>query len=180
MKYYTGIGSRETPSDVLDIMYELAKDFYYRGWTLRSGAAPGADHAFEIGVADVYAFHNGWKCHEIYLPWPSFQKANRTWLHPAREKPQEEAYDIAAEYHPSWKFLKPYVKTLHARNVHQVLGYDVTNPEPSSFIICWTKGAKGGGGTGQAIRIAKGWDIPVYNLGDPSAPEEIIERLEVG
>ena len=34
----------------------------------------------------------------------------------------------------------------------------------SKFVICWTKNGKGTGGTGQAIRIAKGFGIPVFDL----------------
>lgn len=166
-KYYTGIGSRSTPRDILDFMTELAVGLYRKGYTLRSGGAPGADQAFERGVANEYENEDGWPCHEIYLPWASFERDSRSWLEPARTKPQEEAYSIAAKYHPRWKFLTPGAMALHARNVHQVLGYDVTNPEPSEFIICWTEGARGGGGTGQAIRIAKDLNIPIYDLADP-------------
>lgn len=166
MKYYTGIGSRETPVNILEHMGSIAGGLYDEGWTLRSGSAPGADQAFEHAIADKYINDNGWPCAEIYLPWPTFQKESRSWIHPARTEPQEEAYDIAAEYHPSWKYLKPWVKKLHARNVHQIYGHDVTNPIFSEFVICWTKGAKSGGGTGQAIRIARGLDIPVYDLAD--------------
>ena len=52
-----------------------------------------------------------------------------------------------------------------ARNICQVLGEDPTDPSGySKVVVCWTP--KGGiiGGTGQALRIAKRYDIPVLNL----------------
>jgi len=36
---------------------------------------------------------------------------------------------------------------------------------PVEFIVCWTKSGKVTGGTGQALRIAKYYDIKVYNMG---------------
>ena len=48
------------------------------------------------------------------------------------------------------------------RNGYQVLGYDLKTP--SKFLICWTKDGKETGGTAQAMRIAKDYKIPVYNL----------------
>lgn len=176
-KYYTGIGSRDTPEEILSFMYELAQTLYKAGYTLRSGGAPGADQAFEFGVADLYDEDYGWKCHEIYLPWANFETDRRSWLRPLRMKPQEEAYEIAAIYHPRWKFLTPGAMSLHARNVHQVLGYDVNEPELSEFIVCWTKDAKGGGGTGQAIRIAKAYDLPVYDLCDPNQMWNLTQKV---
>jgi hypothetical protein len=65
--YFAGIGSRETPIDVLDIMQKLSIVFAKKGWILRSGHAPGADQAFEKGCDKV----NGPK--EIYIPWKGFE-----------------------------------------------------------------------------------------------------------
>lgn len=46
---YAGIGSRSTPDDVIDKMHVLGEHFAHKGWLLRSGAADGADSAFEHG-----------------------------------------------------------------------------------------------------------------------------------
>jgi hypothetical protein len=161
MKYYTGIGSRETPKEILKLMVNLGDGLYGQGYTLRSGGAPGADQAFEWGAARHLPAND---VAEIYLPWASFCEGQRSKIVAARKEPQDEAYEIAAKYHPRWKYLKFGAKKLHARNVHQIFGYDVNEPEFSSFVVCWTKGGKGGGGTGQALRIAKDYDIPIYDL----------------
>jgi predicted Rossmann fold nucleotide-binding protein DprA/Smf involved in DNA uptake len=44
-KYYAGIGSRETPKDICDIMTQLAIKLANNGWVLRSGGAKGADRS---------------------------------------------------------------------------------------------------------------------------------------
>lgn len=49
MKYYTGIGSRETPEDIQSWMKAFAIRMQKHGYTLRSGGAGGADSAFEHG-----------------------------------------------------------------------------------------------------------------------------------
>ena len=39
MKYYAGVGSRETPQDVLETMWKIGKHLADKGYTLRSGGA---------------------------------------------------------------------------------------------------------------------------------------------
>lgn len=146
--YYAGIGSRKTPPDILDKMkvigYVLAKERL----VLRSGAAEGADSAFENGCNHA----KGEK--EIYLPWKSFNGSDSL-LWP----PTIDGLQLAEKYHPSWNKLADSVKKLHARNSHQLLGYDLKTP--SSFVICYSPGT---GGTEQSIRIAESLKIPVINL----------------
>lgn len=173
MKAYAGIGSRETPSDVLTLMEYAADHLAASGWTLRSGNAPGADQAFGRG-------HLRTLCNdriELYLPWKEFEAAAlRGWEDGiiARTEPQPEAYAIAEQFHPNWAALKRGGRALQARNVHQILGHDVTQPSLSKFVLCWTPGAKGGGGTGQAIRIATHYGVPVFDLANPAV------RIRVG
>lgn len=179
MRYYTGIGSRETPGDILDLMKEIAVAFYREGYTLRSGGASGADQAFEHGLANADKDRDKIQAHaEIYLPWESFEFEKRSWIKPKRIKPQKEAYELAAKYHPRWKFLTPGAMTFHARNMHQIFGNDVTEPVLSDFVICWTKDAKSGGGTGQAIRAGKDHSIPIYDLADENSIVEIWNILD--
>lgn len=175
-RYYAGIGSRKTPENILRIMSYAASQLYEMGYTLRSGGAPGADQAFEFGVARTKGEDVQEKV-EIYLPWHTFEKENRSSIQPKRIQPQFEAFEIAERYHPSWRFLSQGAKKLHARNVHQIYGHDVTNPVYSEFVICWTEGKRGGGGTGQAIRIANDLEIPVFDLAGEEDIEEILEKI---
>jgi hypothetical protein len=165
MRAYCGIGSRETPPDVLELMEWLA----YRlagGWNLRSGGAGGADSAFARGHEQASA--SGL---EIYLPWFGFNGVRGESV--ARHEPQREAYPIAQLFHPAWELCSKGGRALHARNVHQILGEDVTVPDPVKFVVCWTRGASGRGGTGQAIRIARHFHVPVFDLADPAVRARI-------
>ena len=155
---YTGIGSRKTPQDIIFQMEDLAKHLCSCGWILRSGGAKGADQAFERG-ADAACRRK-----EIFLP--------------TGEIP-DEAYNIAAEHHPTWGGLPPYVKKLHARNAQQILGQNLELL--SKFVVCWTpdgaetETTKETGGTGQAIRIANAYNVQVYNLANEGRFDEIKE-----
>lgn len=49
--------------------------------------------------------------------------------------------------------------------------------DPVDFVVCWTKEAKGGGGTGQALRIARDRGIAVYDLDDDNALDDIMSVI---
>lgn len=134
---------------------------------LRSGGAPGADTAFESGVVA-----GGGRC-EVYLPWKGFQDRHNAFL----TEPTELAMEMAERFHPRWSYLKQGAKKLHARNVHQVLGAKCD--DPVDLVVCWTKDAKGGGGTGQALRIAQHHDIEIWDLADPDVEEYVRDCVSV-
>ena len=165
MKWYTGIGSRKTPANVLREMEDISLTCYRLGWHLRSGGAKGADKAFESNAADRCVSYR-----------------------PTDQMPQE-AYDIARKFYEpyskrefgrSWSSTKAITKGLMTRNVYQVLGDDLNTP--SQFVICWTPDGcessetrtKATGGTGQAIAVATAFQVEVINLYNPDA----IDRLE--
>lgn len=163
--FYAGIGSRETPQSILLDMHHIAQQLGTMNWVLRSGAADGADTAFEQGCDLVH----GPK--EIYIPWSGFQG-----LKPNRENTimvgaNEYTEEIAARFHPNWSACSRGAKALHARNVCQVLG--LNRETPANCIICWTKNASGAGGTGQALRIAKHYNIPIFDLGSDAAYDKL-------
>lgn len=150
---YAGIGSRETPEPICRTMYEIAGILARKGYTLRSGGAKGADQAFEFGCDDMVL---GKK--EIYLPWKGFMD-NDSLLCP----PTPAAYSEARRFHPNWIGLTESGRALMARNAHQVLGSNLLTPV--DFILFWTKDGKASGGTGQALRMAKHYEIPTCWVG---------------
>lgn len=151
MKYYTGIGSRQTPINVCEYFTTLAYDLYLKGYILRSGHAEGADQAFEQGAPEC----------DIYIPWKNFNGSNnKTHLLVYMD---QELRDIASKHHPAWDKCSEGAKKLHARNVHQVLGNNLDSP--SEFLVCWTPNGSGSGGTGQAIRIAQAYGVPIFDFG---------------
>lgn len=162
---YAGIGSRKTPMEILSLMARIGKVLSQEGFTLRSGAAQGADSAFESGHEKglhIKGEKPGLR-KEIYLPWYGYNNHKHGIVGFANKEAEEKAFSISEKYHPAWDRCTTQVRTLHARNVAQVLGYDLESP--SKFIVCLTPNASGSGGTGQALRIARGYDIPVYDLG---------------
>lgn len=170
--FYAGIGSRSTSADVLDYMARLAARLAARGFILRSGAADGADAAFESGCDQA-----GGQC-EIWLPWRGFNKHADTGLYPC-----DYHYAQASLVHPGWNGMKQAVRSLHARNSGQVLGHD--GSELSSFVVCWTQDGcesaaertKGTGGTGQAIALASRYNVPVFNLAREGAKERLNDKV---
>lgn len=136
------------------VAFALAKE----GRILRSGCAPGADSAFEKGAREAGGTL------ELFLPWPNFEdRADAVLGEHGRHSPAPWTFPIAEQFHPKWGALKPGGKRLHARNVHQILGPE-EDSEWSRFVICWTGDGKASGGTGQAMRIAEHYEIPIFNL----------------
>lgn len=166
MKYYAGIGSRETPDPVLANIENLARALAASGWTLRSGHASGADQAFERGAGGLA---------EIFKPWSSFEKEVPV-LGRCFDSPAKEALQHAAAFHPTWPWLQQGPRLLMARNSHQVLGFDLQTPV--TFLVCWTRDGSGGGGTGQALRIARHHDIPIYDLANRADAEKIARYMD--
>lgn len=169
---YAGIGSRETPGDVLCLMRHLAAAFETIGFKLRSGGASGADCAFEEGVK-----HPANKA--IYLPGPTFngRQAGRNGCHDATKLPGWlKAIATVDQYHPDPRRLGQMGRKLMARNAMQVLGPNLDHP--ADLIVCWTPGGLLKGGTSQALRIAKDHGIPVFNLGNKEGFDQLVAGLE--
>lgn len=151
-KFYTGIGARDCPTEILDRITKICKWLALKDYTLRSGGANGCDSAAEKGCD----LANGEK--EIYLPWKEFNGSHSNLV--VKDK---RAFEIAAKYHPNYNNLSQGAKSLQARNSHQILGQNLDIP--SQFVICYTKNGLDVGGTSQALRIARDYNIPIFNLG---------------
>lgn len=151
-KYYTGVGSRKTPQDIIELMHDIAINLQRNGYILRSGGADGADKAFESGAG------------------------SRKNIFYAKDA-TSAAMEIAARFHPAWDRCSMFAKRLHGRNSFQVLGPNLN--EPSEFLICWTPDGckrhvdrkRDTGGTGTAISIADTYGVPIYNLADRTTAE---------
>ena len=168
---YAGIGSRTTPDEMLAIMQDAACHLDSMDWMLRSGHARGADQAFE----------NGSGLKEIHLPWPGYNGAyvgstnngDVEYLIPKRTK---ELLVAAEKHHPAWDRLTTSVKNLMVRNTSIILGRDLK--EPADMVVCWTSGGLAQGGTGQGIRIANGYNIPVFDLAIKGMGDKLVEFVE--
>ena len=154
LRFYSGIGARRAPPEVLSLMTRAAFALLKRGYVLRSGHAIGADSAFERGAGAAA---------QIFLPAPGWRGSAST-FHSGTlgEGVWGKAREIAAAHHPAFGTLSRFVQDLHTRNVFQVLGPALDSP--SEFVLCWTADGEASGGTGQALRIAATYGVPVYNL----------------
>lgn len=152
---YAGIGARITPCNICDQMNGLARYLGIHGHTLRSGHAKGADVAFEMGAVAVGG------------PTEIFQikdgAAHPDWL------------EHAAKFHPNWDACDYWAQSLHGRNSAVLLGADLKTPV--EMVVCWTSGGAVSGGTGQALRIAKAHNIPIFNLW---YPQHLVDALTFG
>jgi hypothetical protein len=181
---YAGIGSRGAPAATLELIESIAARLARGGWVLRTGLSPGADQAFYRG-----ALAGGGEI-ELYLPWPGFCAEARRQGEGFRvrelPRPSPAAYALAARFHRAWDGrawtqLGEGERALLARDVYQVLGAQLD--APAACVVCWTPdgGLDGsdprGEGTGQALRIAHHYGVPVYNIARPQHAARVLELV---
>lgn len=168
-KVYAGIGNRDTPDSILELITQIAKRLWKVGlYDLRTGAADGADQAFMQGTMRA----------EIYVPWHQY---NGFPMHHAIPK---EAERLALEHNPHWrnsdgkeKNITKGVKALHARNMMIISGPHLD--EPVDFVLCFTRDGCDSrqtrthdtGGTGSAISYADSLGVPIVNLAHKNSLE---------
>lgn len=184
--YWTGVGSRETPDEILLLMTFVAKLLTDLGWVLRSGGAKGADSAFYAGAKQSANFYNAKPY--IYLSWNGMKNG----VEKLYENPSEGLYD--AQQYPTWNAANDRAFELrgswercgqggiahHTRNVFQVLGHDLFTP--SKFLICWAipVGKQGAvkGGTNTAVKLALQENIDVINLYTEEGFNRVVALLD--
>ena len=142
-----GVGARATPPRLAPQIEHVARQLARLGYTLHSGGADGFDTFAEKGATKK----------RIFLPWAGFN-GNASQLFSSGPK----AFEIAKHFHPAWDRLGTHARVFMARNSYQVLGPDLATPV--DFVWCWTPHGAVIGGTGQALRIAAAYEIPVFNL----------------
>ena len=123
MKYYTGVGGRKTPPAIQDLMTRIAAKLESVGYILRSGAAEGADQAFERGVTDAAN-------KQIFIAWNGFcgRQMGQDGVVPLIDCCERRAFQIASEIHPAWGHRTRGAAALLARNTAQVLGARIDTP----------------------------------------------------
>lgn len=175
MKIYTGVGSRSTPAEMLNIIQNVASVLGKQGWVLRSGGANGADSAFEAGCDAV----QGSK--KIYIPWDGFngrQQDGQSTL-TLDQGDRDGAMALVKEVHPAYSMLSRGALALHARNTYQVLGLYLDTP--SKFLLCYAPVDKYGvpkGGTRTSWVLAQKCGIPCFNLINDRDYERVVSLLE--
>lgn len=187
LQYWTGVGSRETPPDVLQLMTLIAKVLTDKGMVLRSGGADGADSAFYAGAKQSRAFYKNLP--NIYISWNGMTTKGGVRLY---HDPEEGLFD--AQRYPMWKDANILAHDIrgswqglggggiahHTRNIFQILGHNLDLP--SKFVVFWAipVGKQGNvrGGTNTAVKFAKQNNINVHNLHDPLVYNKFIDFLD--
>jgi hypothetical protein len=177
MKFYAGIGSRSLPDKAVVQLMAISAWLASAGWGLRTGGASGADYAFWKGAGE--AGGHG----ELHLPWLRFNQ-HLTVISARRSSWKRRIFHdnrhlaISAEYHPRWSGLSQGVRRLMGRNASIILG---SNPDDKSgwskMVVCYTRDGQASGGTGHGIRIAQGFGIPVFNIGNPNVLAHLKNRM---
>jgi len=168
--YYAGIGSRNTPNEILSLLTSLAEQLALKGYILRSGGAKGADSAFEKGCDKVHGNK------EIFLPWKNFE--NNTSSLFINSIIPNDLITIAKEFYPSFDYSSKGVKKIYARNVQQILGEKPNVSLPSSFVLCWTDRSRiPVAGTMFGITLAESRNIPVFNLYEKNVLQKFEEKV---
>lgn len=169
--YYTGIGSRETPDEFLELFTKISKRMEELNYVLRSGGALGADTAFEAGVSTP-------QNKEIFVAWQNFRPNVKTDIYTYGEE-YETAKKIAEELHPAWEKCKLGVRKLHTRNVYQILGRDLQTPSRVVFFYAKEKDGVVSGGTATAVKLARQRNIPTFNFFFEDQKEEVLKKLKL-
>ena len=182
MKILTGVGSRETPREILEVMRRVCKKMVLQGYTLRSGGEDGADAYCAYGWGDAWSEDPEVHDAEIYIPWNGFNSLKAGGENVVLVQDTgiiQSAHKILKEVHPAFDKLTRGPLALHTRNCFQVLGADLNTK--SSIVLAYAKtDSKGNpmGGTATAINLAKREGIAVRNLYLESDLEKVIKYLE--
>lgn len=150
IKYYTGIGSRQTPPKILLEMTKIAEINKKKGYRLRSGGAIGADQAFQAGCGGNA---------DIFIPNPLLYPTDQ-W-----EYWKTLASEVCSSFGLKLNSMRSYTQFLIIRNMGQIVGRH--GEEDSSMVYCWTPNGKLIGGTRYALRLAEMRNIPILNLWTP-------------
>lgn len=179
---YAGVGSRDTPEDILCIQFRLGKTFCDIGFQGISGEAPGSDQIYHEGAKQSKRY--GEVGFEVFLPWNGFEKVwhdpkNNVWDF-AKTGFSRRAWWLGIGARGTDSGLKRGGMAMHSRNAMQILGGDLVNPV--RFVSCWAKprGKEGHvqGGTGTAVALAMHFGIEVLNLYTDDAMERALNFLD--
>ena len=190
-KIVTCIGWRKTPPDMQDMMFKMGYVMAQKGNFFRYGGASGPDLAFQNGAERFCRDSNLSPSYyqRVYLPHNGFnglkENAGRGIIDFQRTANYNKAISIARKFYrtratsgwPDW------MQNLMGRNTYQILGEDLQTL--SSCVICYTKDgsldgrSKTSGGTGQALRIARFHNVPIFNLQREDHLNYISDKLKL-
>ena len=166
---YAGVGHRNTPENVRNMMTSIGSQLAQMGFILRSGNAIGADQAWEEEVTR--------KMKEIFI-------INRKHSCPFGIIPKftQEQWDFVVRHYHGGEtaFIKQseYVQQLFLRNLNILCGKHLD--DKVDFVAYWHEGEHCNGGTGHTVAMAKTLEIPCFNIWsqkDQQAMDKFVNQL---
>jgi hypothetical protein len=173
---YAGIGSRETPKEVLDLMTKAANYLDGLGYTLQTGFTfKNKETSLDEEGADK-AFSDGSKNKTLFGPYGIRKTINGvTSVDKYNENVTEKSNSIVKEIHPAPDRLTPGAVKLMARNTNQIFGKNLDSTV--DFVLFYAQETKDPlrpkGGTGQAVEMARRKGIPTINMADANWREQL-------
>ena len=180
---YAGIGSRETPKEVLELMTKAATWLEYKGYKLQTGYKRKQTNGKLVEEGADKAFSDGTNNKELFGP----DMANAT------------TRNIAEEIHPNLKGMWSAVYNkwvskvgkekateyadgaigLQERNTFQVFGAELDTAV--DFVLFYAietdNPLRPKGGTGQAVEMARRKGIPTINMADKDWRKELTKAI---
>lgn len=156
--WFAGVGSRDTPEDICELMGKVSIVFYHLGYGLSSGDARGADRAFWGGA--LKSIHYRKIGARIYLSdeYVRGRKADPSnfFYNAQRFQSFEKAKQMAFEARGSFHGLDEWGINLHTRNVMQIHGASLQ--DKVEYLVYWAipvgKVERVRGGTNTSLQLA--------------------------
>jgi len=176
--WITGVGSRETPDWAMSGLRLVIAAYAARGYGIRTGDAAAADQATREAAKGAGAPLRVFAVSKQACP-------DTVCFTSLPHQIQRQAFDLVDELHPA-KWLKPFVKQLHARNSNQVLSEGLD--DPSELVVLWAMKSEFdddgrlknvAGGTGQAVRVAHKFNVRALNLDLPDHRAQLERELGI-
>jgi len=163
--FYSGLGSDNVPGKVLRKISKIALYLANKKYVLRSGRGSKCQIAFEKAI-------DGINLKQIYLPWNGYK--NDQFENSIYNYVTEPALNIARKYSEVWGSLTYLEKAEYGRNAYIILGWRLN--KPSKFIVCYFNEEEEV--LEHALRIARDYKIPVFNLYNENMFREIFQKLK--
>lgn len=166
--YYTGVGSRDVSQEEFEYMVLVGRVMAKKGYKLRSGAAKGADQAFQIGACMVNP-----NLTEIWLPWFSFGdrldgdkrfEGSKYYVPTPEQFEKNRNLWLETEIISWFEKMKQGAQKLHGRNANQVIGHDDELSKVCIYCADIQPNGEPKGGTRSAVLLSKHYSIPTYNI----------------
>lgn len=172
-KAATLIGSRKPPERIANIAVKIGRALNERGIRAYSGGAPGMDSHF------LFDYSPDNRC--IILPENGFNGlfANGKDIIDFQDLNTRKAADEARKVAGNFDTQNEYVQRRYARNTIQVLRENLDNP--TDFVLFWAEEREGcvKGGTAIAVRLARLYSVPCFNLFKESVLNDVCDTLGI-